>query len=1015
MMIAVYSFISDQGRCLCLGALLLTVVLPAEAVTMDAGNAHTCAVMANGTVQCWGANSNGQLGDGTTTARHSPVTVPKLTGVYALSTGLNHTCAATDNGVFCWGENSSGQLGDGSTTYRLSPVSVAGLAVSEGARVKDVAAGDNHSCAVLEDATVRCWGGNGSGQLGNGTTQFSAVPVAVTGLNHAIAISAGEQNTCAVVSNGTLFCWGDNSDGDLADGTQTKRLTPVAAHGVSHVSLVSMGDDLACAVDGGALKCWGKNDDGEVGTGIKTKRERLPALVAGIDSSSQADKNTAVVSAGNDGACGIRAGALLCWGKLSPSGAPTAVGSDAAHDYLAVSVGNAHACALRATGALACWGANQQGQLGDGTTTKHPTPMPVLTGVMLPTAIAPPTNTAPEAGQAVIHGSAQIGQTLTGAYQYNDAEGDGEGASQWQWLRADDAAGVVNRTAIAGATARQYAPTTADIGKYLVFTVTPVAVSGQSPGQMRASAAMGPVPAPPANTRVDQAPNNTLADFNLQPDELSQVNADLLEELSPETLAEFTAQQIIALPADSFRVLSASQATALTPPVVAALSLEQFRAIPAASFAGWTAAQLAALPEHLVQALTRAHMDALSVSAMNALDAGDATFLLLNLDLRHVALEQVQRIVPEDFEYHAQTGDFLPPPGSVFQPIALPATPSRAIQAIQMASTLSVGDQGQSASFLQRAQQTLAATGLDVYFTQRQDEEGVLHVEGNEQVGQIAFAFIPDAARTVRLATGATTTAHLELDHNGFFHITQADGVRFQVTPTPKDSAGVQQVTGAESLYQGLRGEVMLTFSTESTRRRGQARAVGLFDPLVEPPPSGLCVESASGAPQCDFAHAPEPQRPGIHLQPPPPVSGNSTRNLSARIVYPDGSSQLLRSTILDPDAFIRAAAAVPGVESVHYLADGSLLAIVAGQPFRIWPNFNVASAEASPDAQATVELTAAGQLRYTLPWTEPGTEVRRQGRTREALVFTPQLDPMPSDLCIMIDNQLRCDFHTLP
>ncbi|HMA91119.1 MAG TPA: chromosome condensation regulator RCC1, partial [Polyangiaceae bacterium] len=186
------------------------------------GYHHTCARLTDGTVKCWG---NGGLGDGTTTQRLTPVAVTGLTGAVEIATRSAHTCALLTGGtVKCWGGNVYGQLGDGTTTTpRLTPVAATGLT-----GVAEISAGQGHTCARLTDGTVKCWGHNELGQLGYGaTTYVQMTPVAVTGLTGAAEISAGYYyHTCARLTDRTVKCWGTNSTGQLGDGTTTQRTTP---------------------------------------------------------------------------------------------------------------------------------------------------------------------------------------------------------------------------------------------------------------------------------------------------------------------------------------------------------------------------------------------------------------------------------------------------------------------------------------------------------------------------------------------------------------------------------------------------------------------------------------------------------------------------------------------------------------------------------------------------------------------------------------------------------------------
>jgi len=180
---------------------------PAWAVQVAVGSYHSCAITAHGGVKCWGANGNGQLGEGTTRAHLLPVDVVGLTdGVIAMTLGEAHTCTLIAGGrVKCWGQNSYGQLGDGTTTDRRTPVDVVGL----GSGVRAIAAGSYHTCAVTGTGGVKCWGTNENGQVGDGSVQRRSIPVDVVGLTGGVqALSAGVGHTCALTMGGGVKCWG---------------------------------------------------------------------------------------------------------------------------------------------------------------------------------------------------------------------------------------------------------------------------------------------------------------------------------------------------------------------------------------------------------------------------------------------------------------------------------------------------------------------------------------------------------------------------------------------------------------------------------------------------------------------------------------------------------------------------------------------------------------------------------------------------------------------------------------
>jgi alpha-tubulin suppressor-like RCC1 family protein len=276
------------------------------ATHVAAGAEHSCALVAGGEVKCWGRNDLGQLGDGAKAKRPAqkrpgepamsvmnapsagaPVVVAGLEDALGVTLGGRHACALRPGGrLVCWGEDDAGQLGGGGSSSPppkpgarpAPPPKLAAVVGVKGAI--GLALGAQFGCALLGDGTARCWGDNGSGQLGDGTTTPSSAPVAVTGLAGATALAIGAEHGCAIVEGGAVRCWGKNDRGQLGDGTREPRTGPVSVAGLSGVRALAAGGGHTCAqLADGTLRCWGENGSGEVGDGTSDDRS-LPVPVA---------------------------------------------------------------------------------------------------------------------------------------------------------------------------------------------------------------------------------------------------------------------------------------------------------------------------------------------------------------------------------------------------------------------------------------------------------------------------------------------------------------------------------------------------------------------------------------------------------------------------------------------------------------------------------------------------------------------------------------------------------------
>ena len=327
-----------------------------------------CVLTLSGTVACFGNNTEGQVGNGTIDVE-TFLPVPVFEGAQQVSAGDEHVCAVNVAGeVWCWGDNNNLQMGPTSTMNvdELVPVEITGLPV-----IVAVEAGDDHTCALDGVGSVWCWGDNDNRQLGRGGagTVDDANPATVDLGQPATDLGLGENHSCAVLADATVACWGDDDGGQLGDGTAgTDSGDPAAVVGLTGAVNVEAGRDATCAIDdAGGVWCWGNNDDGELGLGNTTDTPTATSvsLPAAADAIALGDNFACTLLTNEEVYCwGNGSNFKLGYGNLISQPSPVQVLDMPPGDIVDLEAGDRGACALLSTGERWCWGYSEEGQLG---------------------------------------------------------------------------------------------------------------------------------------------------------------------------------------------------------------------------------------------------------------------------------------------------------------------------------------------------------------------------------------------------------------------------------------------------------------------------------------------------------------------------------------------------------------------------------------------------------------------------------------------------------------------------
>lgn len=490
-----------HGAALAVTVLFLALSARAQTIVttpmIAAGQAHTIALRANGTVQSYGYNANGELGLGHLSNQNAPQTIPGLSNVVAVAAGWDHSLALCANGtVKSWGWNYAGQLGLGNTVTQTTPQTIPGLS-----GVVAVHAGLSHSSyALLANGTVMAWGSNGYTQLGMPSLYANnwnqPTPQLIPGLTGVTAIAAGYDHTLALLSSGVVMVCGRNNHGEFGNGTwyasqSVATFQPVP--GLSNVTAIAAGENHCLALlSDGTMRAWGFNNEGQLGIGNNVRQttpQPIPGLTGVLTIASGAHHNIAKLSSGAvmawgrgyDGQLGI-GGYQGAWGPAVNTPQPITVYNNVNPQ---ISLGGFHSFSLLPNGSVHAWGSNWSGQLGLGDNNDRNSPVNNPSGVLCSTSgYSLSIATAGSTGVGItIPCNTEVG-ALAGSHAYfnafslDPANASSPGTGAWFGLHITQAEVLAWLNAGANGLAVAFGPLGSSGGATATIAISPLAIAG---------------------------------------------------------------------------------------------------------------------------------------------------------------------------------------------------------------------------------------------------------------------------------------------------------------------------------------------------------------------------------------------------------------------------------------------------------------------------------------------------------------------------------------------------------
>jgi hypothetical protein len=516
----------------------------------------------------------------------------------------------------------------------------------------------------------------------------------------------------------------------------------------------------------------------------------------------------------------------------------------------------------------------------------------------------------------------------------------------------------------------------------------------------------------------------TIEDFGLEEADLASLDAEALSEVEPAVFAVIIQAQLAMIPPEAFAKLGPEQMGAIQKVTLGALTVKQFNSVSIKTLSGLTAANMGGFSTEVLNEFTPSHVSALQSEAFQQMPSEDVSKLFIHFDAKKIARTDILPLIPNGWQIDANTGAITAPEGAKLTPRTFSSASNNVLPSVQLPSMADIeqgiGLGGQGMSIKDNMKRSLDEQDLTDFVLSQNEETGILWVEGTGESEGIKFTFIPDVDNVIQV-DGDKVPIGLSIEEGGFYTITTPDQKQYQVVPAPQDPVALSEALEGGEVVIGKRGDVMMELPTFDTRKRGKPRQVAMFDPLIQPAPDDLCVEIIPGDIVCDFENAPPSQQPGLHLEANTRAAYKNQQQ--GRVVFPDGTAQLITPTLLTPDLFAELGFEFEGVEDIVFNANGIFYVLYEGQPYFIVPKFEVVTEEVTEEeivaktdkqpGESSIVVNNDGTLTYTVVIDEESSNTRKRGKPRQVMQFEPEIQVVPDDLCVEIaPGEIVCDFE---